>query len=199
MSAAAKRWPGARAPLTGRRRTRRRARRTLAAAALGAAALLAAGCSGPRPVATGEQASSFSLPALINSGHPISLSDYAGKPVIINFCASWSPPCAAETKLLGHYYRYFHGKVAIIGVDARDWRGAGLRQLRNSLVTYPVATDKTLAVGSKYHVPGLPATYFLDARHRIVETELGWLNWKKIRAGVAAMKSGKLIGHPGGE
>jgi peroxiredoxin len=166
---------------------------------MGVAGLLAAGCSGPPALATGEQASSFSLPALINSSRPIALSDYAGKPVIINFCASWSPPCAAETRLLGHYYRYFHGKVAIIGVDARDERGAGLHQLRKSLVTYPVATDKTLAVGSKFHVPGLPATYFLDAQHRIVETQLGWLNWKKIRLGVAAMKSGKLVEHPGGD
>lgn len=197
MTAAAERRPGA--PALRGPRARRRARRPLAAAVLGAAGLLAAGCSGPRAVATGEQASSFSLPALVNSSHRIALSDYAGKPLIINFCASWSPPCPGETQLLGHYYRHFHGKVLIIGVDARDQRSAGLQQLRRSLVTYPVATDKTLAVASKYHVPGLPATYFLDAQHRIVETELGWLNWKKIRLGVAAMKSGKLVSHPNGE
>jgi thiol-disulfide isomerase/thioredoxin len=169
-----------------------------------AAGLLAAGptvsaCAGPKAVATGEQASSFTLPPLVNSSHRISLNDYAGKPVIINFCASWVPACPAETELLGHFFRYHHGQVLIIGVDARDERAAGLRQLRQSLVTYPVATDATLAVGARFHVPGLPATSFLDSRHEIVETELGWLNWRKIRLGVKAMDSGRVVEHPNGE
>lgn len=173
--------------------------RLLLAAALAAAGLLASACAGPRAIATGEQARSFSLPPLANSSHRISLSDYAGRPVIVNFCASWSPPCRAETQLLGHYYRHFHGKIAIVGVDARDPRGDGLKLMRGSLVTYPVAVDPTMTVASKYHVPGLPATYFLDARHRIVETQLGWLNWRKIRLGVRAMRTGTVVLHPNGE
>src|SRR5437660_4750046 len=117
-----------------------RRRLPLLAAPLLAAGLTVSACAGPRAVATGEQASSFTLPPLANSSRPISLADYAGKPVIINFCASWVPACPAETQLLGHFFRYHHGQVPIIGVDARDVRSAGLRQLRQALVTYPVAT-----------------------------------------------------------
>lgn len=149
-----------------------------------------AACLGPGALTTGKAARGFSLPALADSRQRVALSDYAGKPVIINFFATWSPPCQAETQLLAHYYRHYHGKVLIIGVDSRDSRGAALALLRRSLVTYPVATDPNLTVATRYGVPGLPATYFLDARHRIVKIDFGWLSWKKIRRGVAAMRSG---------
>ena len=62
--------------------------------------------------------------------------------------------------------------------------------MRNSLVTYPVATDPALVVAAKYNVPGVPSTYFLNPRHQIVLADYGWLNWKKLRAGVAAMDPG---------
>jgi thiol-disulfide isomerase/thioredoxin len=161
--------------------------------------LTVAACIGPRSVATGQDAAGFSLsqltpqltpqaaPRPTRSGHRIALSDYAGKPVIINFFASWSPPCAAETQLLARFYRFYHGRVQIIGVDSRDNRHAALRLLRRSLVTYPVATDPSLVVAARYRAPGLPATYFLNARHQVVRADLGWLNWKKLRAGVRAM------------
>ena len=92
-----------------------------------------------------------------------------------------------ETALLAHFYRYYHGKVAIVGVDARDNSGAALSLLRASLVTYPVGSDSNLDVASKYGVPGVPTTFFLNAKHQIIRTDLGWLNWKKLRTGVAAM------------
>jgi peroxiredoxin len=173
-----------------------------------AVSLTVAACLGGPPVmADGEAAHAFSLPALpgyavpevatvpgspalAGSGTRIALSDYAGEPVIINFFAAWSPPCKAETKLLATFYRLYNrydGKVLVIGVDSRDSRAAALRLLRASGVTYPVASDPALAVSGKYGVPGLPTTYFLNAQHQIVKTNLGWLNWHKLREGVAAM------------
>ena len=147
-----------------------------------------AACLGPRVLDARDQAASgFSLPGLKNPADRVSLDDYAGKPVIINFFASWAPPCTAETQLLGHFYRYYHGKVAIIGLDSRDDRAAALRLISTSAVTYPVATDQTLQVAARYGVPGIPATYFLNSRHQVVRVDYGWLNWKKLRHGVTAM------------
>jgi cytochrome c biogenesis protein CcmG/thiol:disulfide interchange protein DsbE len=154
---------------------------------LAAVGLTVAACLAPKVLSTGETASSFSLPELANSHQRVSLSDYAGKPVIINFFASWSPPCKGETGLLAHFYRFYHGKVLILGVDSRDDRTAALQLMRRSLVTYPVVTDPALAVAARYGVPGIPATYFLNARHEIVKTDLGWLSWKKLRTGVTEM------------
>jgi peroxiredoxin len=173
-----------------------------------AVSLTVAAClGGPPVVADGEAAHAFSLPALpgyavpevraspgspvlAGSGSQISLSDFAGEPVIINFFAAWSPPCKAETRLLAHFYQLYNrydGKVLVIGVDSRDSQAAALRLLRASGVTYPVASDPALTVAGKYGVPGIPTTYFLNAQHQIVKTSLGWLNWHKLREGVAAM------------
>jgi thiol-disulfide isomerase/thioredoxin len=151
--------------------------------------LAVAACVGPRPLGDGQDAASFSLPQLtsLRSGQRIALRSYAGRPVIVNFFASWSPPCTAETQLLAHFYRFYHGKVQIIGVDSRDNRGAALRLLHRSLVTYPVANDPNLVVAARYRVPGIPATFFLNARHQVVRADFGWLNWKKLRAGVHEM------------
>ena len=173
--------------------------RAALAVALCAAGFLASACEGPRALATGEQAQSFSLPPLANSGRAISLSDYAGRPVIIVFFATWSPTSAAEIRVLGHFYRARHGKVLIVGVDARDSRNAARQLLRRMRITYPVAADAGLAVASRFHVPGVPAAYFLDARHEIVETQLGGLNWAKIKQGVTAMRTSTVIRHPNGD
>jgi thiol-disulfide isomerase/thioredoxin len=113
--------------------------------------------------------------------------------VIINFFAAWSPACKLETQLLASFYRLYNrydGKVIIIGVDSRDSRGAVRRLLLASGVTYPVGWDPAQDTAARYGVPGLPTTYFLNARHQIVSTNLGWLNWHKLRAGVAAMDAG---------
>jgi len=167
------------------------ARLLLFSAVLAAVGLTVAACLGPRALdATGQPASRFSLPGLTSSRDRIALSDYAGKPLIINFFASWSPTCAKETHLLSHFYRFYHGEVNIIGVDARDDRSAALNLVRNSLVTYPVATDPALVVAAKYNVPGIPSTYFLNARHQVVLADYGWLSWKKLRAGVTVMDPG---------
>jgi peroxiredoxin len=162
-----------------------------------AVGLTVAAClGGPPVVADGQAAHGFSLPALAGSaalggsGQRVALSAYAGKPVIINFFAAWSPPCQAETRLLAKFYKLynrFDGPVLIIGVDARDSRAAGLRLVREAGVTYPVAADPALAVAGQYGVPGIPTTYFLNAQHQIVKTNLGWLNWHKLREGVQAM------------
>jgi thiol-disulfide isomerase/thioredoxin len=165
--------------------------RVIALAAIAVAVALAVpACLAPRKLATGQPASNFSLPELTSSSNRIALGDYAGKPLIINFFASWSPPCKAETQLLAHFYRFYHGQVQIIGVDSRDNRGAALRLMRRSVVTYPVANDPELKVAARYRAPGIPATYFLNAQHHIVRAYLGWLSWKRLRTGVREMNAG---------
>jgi cytochrome c biogenesis protein CcmG/thiol:disulfide interchange protein DsbE len=169
------------------------------AVVLTVAGLAMSACVGPSTLnATPQPASSFSLAGLASPRQRIALSDYAGKPLIINFFAAWSPPCLSETRLLGRFDRYYHEPVPIIGIDSRDGRSAGLNLVRSSLAAYPVATDPTLAVAARYHVPGIPATYFLNSRHQIVMTDYGWLDWKKLRVGVAAIDPGSPAAQPSG-
>jgi cytochrome c biogenesis protein CcmG/thiol:disulfide interchange protein DsbE len=131
-------------------------------------------------------AKNFSLGAL---GHPeqrISLSSLAGRPVIVNFFASWCVPCRKETPLLARFFRARHGTVKIIGIDVNDQASSALAFVRRNGVTYPVASEP--AMGSTivaYNLPGLPATFFLDSRHRIVKRVYGAVTQAELASGTA--------------
>jgi cytochrome c biogenesis protein CcmG/thiol:disulfide interchange protein DsbE len=133
-------------------------------------------------------ARNFTLGALGHPGSKISLAGLAGKPVMVNFFASWCPPCKRETPLLARFYRQAGGRVEIIGIDANDSAAAAQKFLRQAGVTYPVAFDPYPAsVTTSYGVYGLPQTFFLNARHQIVKHVLGALTMKQISSGLALM------------
>jgi thiol-disulfide isomerase/thioredoxin len=131
-------------------------------------------------------AKNFSLAMLGHPGQRVSLSSVADRPVIVNFFASWCVPCRKETPLLASFFRARHGKVAVIGIDVNDQTSAALAFVRKTGVTYPVATEP--ATGSTviaYDLPGLPATFFLDARHRIVKRVYGAVSQAELTSGAA--------------
>src|SRR5579875_3025038 len=153
-----------------------------AAAAVTGVALAGAGSAAPEPAT----APSFSLPVLGHSGRHVSLGQYAGRPLVVNFFASWCPPCKQETPLLAGFYRSEHGKVAVVGLDENDALGSALSFTRADGVSYPVGFDPQLAAASAYNVDALPQTFFLNARHQIVGHIYGPLTLAKLDAGIAA-------------
>jgi cytochrome c biogenesis protein CcmG/thiol:disulfide interchange protein DsbE len=131
-------------------------------------------------------AKNFSLGALGHPAHRITLSSMAGRPVIVNFFASWCAPCQKETPLLASFYRARHANLTVIGIDVNDQTSSALAFVRKSGVTYPVATAAASnATLIAYNLPGLPATYFLDARHRIVKRVYGAVTQAELTSGTA--------------
>ena len=128
----------------------------------------------PPPVLkAGTSAPAFSLPAL-HGGDPVSLSAFRGKPVIVNFFASWCPDCRAELGAVAHVARTTSGRVAVIGVDSNETSTATAdRLLATAGATYPVAVDAQATVASHYLVQALPVTYFLNASGQVVGVALG--------------------------
>jgi cytochrome c biogenesis protein CcmG/thiol:disulfide interchange protein DsbE len=144
-----------------------------------------AGRGSPQP-APPAPAKNFSLGTLGHPGQRISLSSLAGRPVIVNFFASWCAPCQKETPLLARFYRARHASVTVIGIDVNDQTSSALAFVRKSGVTYPVATAAASnATLIAYNLPGLPATYFLDARHRIVKRVYGAVTQAELTSGTA--------------
>ena len=131
-------------------------------------------------------AKNFSLQALGHPGRQVSLNSLAGRPVIVNFFASWCTPCRKETPLLAKFFRARRGSVAVIGIDVSDQSAAALAFVHRSGVTYPVATepasDRTVVA---YDLPGLPAIFFLDAHHRIVKRVYGAVTQAELMSGTA--------------
>ena len=127
----------------------------------------------------------FSFPELGHPGSKVTLAGYAGKPLIVNFFASWCPPCKQETPMLASFYRTEHGSVPLIGMDENDSTANALSFVKANGVTYPLAWDPGVIAGNAYHVAGLPQTFFLDAGHHIVYHVIGRITSAELHQGIA--------------
>jgi cytochrome c biogenesis protein CcmG, thiol:disulfide interchange protein DsbE len=154
-----------------------------AAPAFTLGALAAPGLGGPAGPAKGSQR--------------VSLSQYPGRPLIVNFWASWCGPCQQETPLLASFYKAHGGQVAIVGVDSNDTNAKAIAFLQAKGVTYPIGVDPQLATADAYDVAAFPQTFFLDSAHRVVDRVFGPLTTATLNKGVRLMTakddtSGKL-------
>ena len=148
-------------------------------------ATVGAGAPGPQHLG---RAKNFTLGVLGHPGKQLALQSMAGHPVIVNFFASWCEPCQKETPLIARFYRARQGGVAIIGVDVNDSAAKAMAFVRKSGVTYPVAVDPMpMKAAIAYNLPGLPATFFLNARHLIVKRVYGPVTQAELDSGTRLM------------
>jgi len=138
----------------------------------------------PKPVAAG-----FTLDSLTSPGQHITLSQYRGKPLIVNFWASWCEPCQQETPLLASWYARQHGHVIVVGLDENDTASSALQFAKAKGVSYPIGVDPQLAAANAYGVTGLPQTFFLNAQHRIVDHVLGAVTQADLDKGLRLMQA----------
>ncbi len=155
-------------------------------AAVIAVTLATTGTAAP-PAKTAAPA--FTLTALGKPGQQVSLSQYQGKPLIINFWASWCAPCQQETPLLASWYKEQHGHVVLLGLDENDAAASALAFATAKGVGYPIGFDPTVTVASAYGVDGLPQTFFLNAAHRIVDHVLGAVTRAELVKGLSLMNA----------
>jgi cytochrome c biogenesis protein CcmG, thiol:disulfide interchange protein DsbE len=134
------------------------------------------------------KAKNFTLSVLGHPGQHLSLQSLDGTPVIVNFFASWCPPCQKETPMIARFYRARQGRVRIIGIDVNDAASAALTFVHKSGVAYPVAVDPLpMKTATAYGLPGLPDTFFLNARHIIVKRVIGGLTQAELTSGASLM------------
>jgi cytochrome c biogenesis protein CcmG/thiol:disulfide interchange protein DsbE len=153
-------------------------------------ALGATSAGSAKPTVSHPRAPGFSLAVLGHPGQHISLAQYAGRPLIINFFASWCAPCQRETPLMARFYRTDRGRVTILGVDVNDSSSTALAFVRKTGVGYPVVADsEPMTTTLAYGVVALPQTFFLNAQHRIVKRVIRAVTLTDLRTGVALMTS----------
>jgi len=136
-------------------------------------------------------APAFSLPLLgDDSGQQVTLSKYRGRPLIVNFFASWCVPCKTETPLLASFYRGAKGKIALVGLDENDSVANATAFTRADGVSYPVGFDPHFFAGTAYGVIALPQTFFLNAKHQIVDRVFGKVTLASLHKGMALAPAG---------
>ncbi len=118
----------------------------------------------------GDIAPDFELPALDGDG-TVKLSDFRGRPVVLNFWASYCHPCREEFPLFKEALQeHADDDLAIVGVAYQDIPSDSRRFVREEKADWPMAVDERGAVGkTDYGVGALPQTLFIDPRGRIVD------------------------------
>jgi len=125
----------------------------------------------PRPE-VGRAAPDFLLET--PSGGTLRLSDLQGSPVLVNFWASWCPPCRSEMpELVDAYERYKSDGLVIVGVDLQETNDQVNEFAEDFGVDFPLVIDRDSEVGDAWRlggpIKGLPSSYFIDERGVIQE------------------------------
>ena len=126
----------------------------------------------PEPEPELVLAPDFQLPNL--EGQTISLSDLKGKPVLLNFWATWCGPCVSEMPYLQEIYDEWSGKGLMLLTINRGESSStvkGFMQKRN--LSLPVLLDTELVVAQRYNIMGIPTTFFIDKDGIIQEKVIG--------------------------
>jgi cytochrome c biogenesis protein CcmG, thiol:disulfide interchange protein DsbE len=121
----------------------------------------------------GDRRNAPALPSDVLVPPRVTLAALRGRPVLINYWASWCHPCEREAPELRRLASHPPGGARIIGIDFTDDRGAALTFIRKHGWQYPNLRDADGTVGRRYGVAGLPTTFILDGRGRIVATLRG--------------------------
>ncbi len=124
----------------------------------------------PAP-AIGHPAPDFTLTTL--AGETFTLSALRGRPVVVNFWATWCPPCRAEMPELQATSQRLSGQVAIVGVDQME-PASLVRDFASSLgLSFAIPLDANGAISRLYRVRSLPTTFFIDRAGVIRQIQVG--------------------------
>lgn len=110
-------------------------------------------------IQAGVKAPDFTLKTL--SGDKVSLSDFYGKKVILNFWATWCPPCKDEMPEMEDFYKENKDEVVILAINI-DPQYNVQDFIDKMDVHFPVLLDEKDEVNTKYQVLTIPTTYFID-------------------------------------
>ncbi len=141
-----------------------------------ALAVLLTGC-GPGGIRKGQQAPAFSLEDL--DGAQVSLAAFRGRPVLINFWASWCPPCRAEMPELQRVYASQGSDglmILAVNLSTQDNLDDVRRFVAEQGLTFPILLDSEQAVTAAYRVNPLPTSVFVTPEGKVHLVQIGQMD-----------------------
>ena len=121
-------------------------------------------------------------------GNKYKLSDLQGKPVVINFWATWCGYCKIEMPAFQEMYEKYGDRVHFMMVDMTDGQGETVEVAQKFIAdqgyTFPVYFDTMAEAAYAYYVTSLPATYFVDAEGNLIAHRIGALDAELLEKGI---------------
>ena len=138
----------------------------------------------------GEMAPDFKLSTI--DGKTVQLSDFRGKQVLLNFWATWCPPCRAEMPHMVKFYNDYKDKnVVILSVNMTQSErneSSVPAFIQEYKMTFPIVLDRQGAVGDLYQVTAYPTSYLIDSQGVIRNVFVGAINYDTMVQSVSSLK-----------
>ena len=122
------------------------------------------------------------------SGNPVKLSDYFGKPIVLNFWASWCGPCQMEMPDFQEKYETLDGQVQFLMINmtdgSRETVTSASEFIKDQGYTFPVLYDTETDAAAAYSANSLPTTYFIDANGYVIARATGAISGDTLQRGI---------------
>ena len=123
-----------------------------------------------------------------SQGNTVKLSDFKGKPTVVNFWASWCGPCKSEMPYFEEKYKALGDEVNFLMVNLTDGSQETMESASGYIATqgytFPVYYDPDASATIAYRVYSVPATYFIDAQGNMVVHALGAIDAQTLQQGI---------------
>ena len=134
-------------------------------------------------VATGNQKGEKAVDFTLNTaeGASVSLRERLGKPIFLNFWATWCGPCVVEMPNMERLHKEMGGQIQIFGIDLQESPSLVKEFIQKQGVTWTFLLDTTGGVGSAYAVSAIPTSIFINAKGVITARHVGTLSFDDMK------------------
>ena len=126
-------------------------------------------------------------------GNEVKLSDFFGTPIVLNFWASWCPPCKAELPDFEEACKRYEGKVTFLMVNLTDGQRETVEVAKSYIAsqgyTFPVYFDTKYEAAYTYGVSSIPQTYFINADGSLEARATGMISAAQLEKGIGMIYS----------
>ena len=122
------------------------------------------------------------------NGKEVSLSDYKGKKVFLNFWASWCPPCKAEMPDIEKLYgETKDSDLVILAVNVGESKNTAKSFIDDNKYSFPVLLDSDQNVTNQYNIKGIPTSFFIDKEGNVVSSKVGGISLEEMKSYISEL------------